>query len=113
MSLPISKRPAPIGLAERRQRLAALRALMDEAGLDAVLIGPTSSLKYFTGMSWHPSERFTGAIVHARGEVDYICPGFERDKVGQIIGIPGDIYTWEEEESPYRLIADRVKGRIA
>lgn len=107
------KRPAPIGPDERKQRLAALRAQMDQAGVEAVLIGPTTSLKYFTGMSWHPSERFTGAVVHARGGIDYICPGFERDKVGQIIGIPGDIYTWEEEESPYRLIADRVKGRLA
>lgn len=86
---------------------------MDEARLDAVLIGPTASLRYFTGMSWHASERFTGAIVHAKGGVDYICPGFERDKVGQIIGIPGDIYTWEEEESPYKLIANRVVGRLA
>lgn len=113
MSETSPKKPAPIGTAERKQRLDALRGLMDAAGLDAVLIGPTTSLKYFTGMSWHPSERFTGAVVHARGGVDYICPGFERDKVGQIIGIPGDIYTWEEEESPYRLIADRVKGRLA
>jgi Xaa-Pro dipeptidase len=86
---------------------------MAEARVDAVLIGPTASLRYFTGMSWHPSERFTGAIVHANGGVDYVCPGFERDKVGQIIGIPGDIATWEEDESPYRLIADRAKGRIA
>jgi len=106
-------RPPAIGRAERERRLSALRAAMDEARLDAVLIGPTASLRYFTGMSWHASERFTGAIVHAKGGVDYICPGFERDKVGQIVGVPGDIYTWEEEESPYKLIADRVSGRLA
>ena len=30
------------------------------------------------------------------------------DKVAGIIGLPGDIHTWEEDESPYRLIADRL-----
>jgi Xaa-Pro dipeptidase len=109
----VPARPPAIGRAEREHRLTALRAAMDEARLDAVLIGPTASLRYFTGMSWHASERFTGAIVHAKGGVDYICPGFERDKVGQIIGVPGDVYTWEEEESPYKLIADRVIGKLA
>jgi Xaa-Pro dipeptidase len=107
------QRPSAIGVDERKARLAGLRAAMDEAGVEAVLIGPTTSLRYFLGMAWHPSERFTGAIVHAKGTVDYICPGFERDKVGQIIRISGDIYTWQEDESPYALIADRVKGRVA
>ena len=100
--------PPRIALAERRQRLESLRASMDEAGLAAVLIGPTASLRYFTGMSWHPSERFTGALLHVSGAIDYICPGFERDKVAQIVGVPGTIHTWEEEESPYRLIATRL-----
>jgi Xaa-Pro dipeptidase len=107
------QKPPAIGNDERQQRLDRLRALMTAEGIGAALIGPTASLRYFTGMSWHPSERFTGAMVHAHGGVDYICPGFERDKVGQIIGIPGDIHTWEEEESPYALIGKVAKGKIA
>ena len=98
-----------IGLAERQQRLAALRGTMDAAGLTAVVIGPTASLRYFTGLVWHPSERFTGAIVHAKGDLEYVCPGFERAKVARSIGVAGDILTWEEEENPYALIASRLK----
>ena len=105
----MTSNPPPISSAERQQRVSALRAAMDAAKLAAVLIGPTASLRYFTGMSWHPSERFTGALIHASGSIDYICPGFEREKVSQIIGLPGDIHTWEEEESPYALIASRLK----
>ena len=109
----LKQAPAPIGVTERRQRIAALGASMQDGGLSAVLIGPTSSLKYFTGMSWHPSERFTGALIHANGTVEYITPGFEREKVQEIIGVPGEIFTWEEDESPYRLIADRLtRGRL-
>ncbi len=101
--------PLPIGLAERQQRLAALRAAMDGAGVAAVVLGATKSLRYFTGLVWSPSERFTGAIVHARGGLDYVCPGFELAKVAGSVGVPGDnILTWEEEESPYALIASRL-----
>src|SRR5581483_7351165 len=113
----MSKRPAPprIGKAERKARLEALRNLMDKDGLSAVLIGPTTYLRYFTGIVWHPSERFTGALVHADGRLEYICPGFERDKVGQLITLSGDVFVWQEEESPYALIADRIgpNARIA
>jgi Xaa-Pro dipeptidase len=101
-------KPPAIGKAEREQRLNALRAAMKTAGVPAVLLGPTTSLRYFTGTSWHPSERFTGAIVHADGGLEYVCPQFEREKVAGIVGIPGEINTWEEDESPFALIADRI-----
>jgi Xaa-Pro dipeptidase len=103
-----------ISLAERRDRLARLGGLIDAAGLTAVVLGSTKSLRYFTGLIWSPSERFTGAVVHAGGKLEYICPGFERSKVAGSIGVPGDILTWEEEESPYTLIASRLKpgGRV-
>src|SRR6185436_2646688 len=113
MTMTKSTQPPAITQAERRQRIDALCGLMQEAGLSGVLVGPTSSLKYFTGVDWHPSERFTGALIHASGTLDYICPGFEREKVQGVVGVPGEIYTWEEDESPYRLIADRLpRGRL-
>ena len=104
--------PAPIGPVERKTRIEKLCAAMDAAGVAATLIGPTASLKYFTGMSWHPSERFTGALIHKNGTVEYITPGFEKDKVAQIIGIPGDIHVWQEEESPYALIKSRLPNGV-
>jgi len=108
------KAPPPIGESERKARINALCGEMQSAGIAAALVGPTSSLIYFTGMSWHPSERLTAALIHANGKVDYITPGLEREKVAGIIGVPGDIHTWEEDENPYRLVADRVpRGKLA
>ncbi|HUO89402.1 MAG TPA: Xaa-Pro peptidase family protein [Rhizomicrobium sp.] len=106
---------APIGLNERRERLARLCALMDDAGLSAILVGSTKSLRYFTGLAWSPSERFTGAILYSHGGIEYVCPAFEHSKVSGAIGIPGDILTWEEEENPFALIASRLNpnARVA
>ena len=107
--------PAPIGTDERQARLAGLRRGMDAAGVETLLLGSTSSLRYFTGIDWYPSERLIGAVVHASGGLDYITPCFELEKVEGLISLPGEVLTWEEEQSPWRLVADRIgsTGRMA
>jgi len=107
--------PPPITLSERRRRLEALEAAMGAQGVAACLIDATSSLRYFTGLSWHASERLTGAVVRPGKPLTYITPRFELDKVASIIGVPGEILTWEEHESPFRLVADLVGpgGKVA
>ena len=110
-----AKVPAPIGVAERQGRLAGLRQGMEAAGVETVLLGSTSSLRYFTGLDWYASERLVGALVHASGGLDYITPQFELEKVEGLISLPGEILTWEEDESPWRLVAERIgpTGRMA
>src|SRR5688572_15727187 len=110
MSTNARTRPAPIGAAERGTRLDGLRRQMDAAAVDAVLLGSTTSLRYFTGVDWHPSERFCGAIVHV-DRIEYVAPRFELEKVSAMLGVHGEVLTWEEDESPYRLVAGRLKAK--
>ena len=107
--------PPPITADERRRRLAALEAAMDAQGITACLIDATSSLRYFTGTTWWPSERLTGAIVRPGKPLTYVTPRFELEKVASIVGVPGEILTWEEHESPFKLVADTVgpNGKVA
>lgn len=106
--------PQPITKTERIERVGRLRALMAKAGADATLLAASSSLRYFTGIVWHPSERFTGALIF-KDQIEYVCPAFEREKVHGLISLPGAILTWEEEEDPFALIARRMgaSGRLA
>lgn len=110
---------SPISADERHSRIQGLATLLQAQGHAALLLGSTTSLRYFTGLDWHPSERLTGALIHADGRVEYVCPRFELDKVGALTAaegaVSGDILTWEEEESPYTLIAGRLPagGRLA
>src|SRR5690349_11034355 len=109
----MTKRPSNISVDERLQRLDRLRAEMERQGLGAVVIGPTTNLRYFAGISWHPSERFTGAVITPTAII-YICPGFERDKVQSLVSVPGDIRVWQEDENPYALIANAAgNGPVA
>ncbi|MBB4194227.1 Xaa-Pro dipeptidase [Rhizobium aethiopicum] len=99
---------------ERQVRLTRLREAIDAEGLAGMLLGPTESLRYFTGLVWHPSERFLGALVTPTA-VFYIVPGFERSRVETLPHLPGEILVWEEEENSAALIARLVgqSGRLA
>ncbi|MBB3609325.1 Xaa-Pro peptidase family protein [Rhizobium sp. BK602] len=94
---------------ERQLRLSKLRQALEAKGLAGMLLGPSESLHYFTGLVWHVSERFLGALVTPSG-LYYIVPGFERSRVETLPHLPGDILEWQEEESSAALVARRLGG---
>lgn len=89
---------------ERLHRLARLRQALSAKGIGALLLGSTESLRYFTGLVWHSSERLLGAVVTPT-ELVYIVPGFELSRVESLPHLPGDIRVWQEEESSAALVA--------
>ena len=101
---------APIGNDERHARMRRAQALMAEHGVDALYLDASTSCYYFTGMRPRPSERLHGAILTAAGELTYLCPAFEAEKTAQMINVPGDIRTWQENEDPTALIIDALRG---
>ncbi|MET3600752.1 M24 family metallopeptidase [Martelella mangrovi] len=102
-------RPAPISKDEHADRIARLRTAMQAAGADAILLGSTTSLSYFTGLIWHASERLVGALITA-DSLSYIAPAFEVSKIETLERIDGDIAAWEEHENAAALVA-RLLGR--
>ncbi|NTJ44534.1 aminopeptidase P family protein [Agrobacterium larrymoorei] len=109
-----ANKPSPIFDAERIQRIALLRHKMTEHNVGAVLLGSTESLRYFTGLIWHQSERLLGAVITAT-DLHYIVPGFEKSRVDTLPHIGGEVHLWQEEESPATLVASLVgeHGRVA
>ncbi len=66
---PIPGSAVPIAPAEREARIETLRGLMRAQGIAALLVEPGASLRYFTGIKWHRTERTTAAVIPARGAV--------------------------------------------
>ena len=99
----------PISLSERESRIAKAQRLLAENQMDALLLDAGTALNYFTGISWWPSERTMVAIIPAKGEVKYVCPGFEEDRLRELITLGTEVYAWQEDESPYKLIATVLK----
>ncbi len=86
---------------ERKSRVAKAQNLMNQIGMKAMLLDAGTSLDYFTGIKWGGSERPMVALIPASGEVSYICPGFEEDRLNELIKIGSKVYPWQEDESPY------------
>jgi Xaa-Pro dipeptidase len=96
---------------ERRQRLVRLQASLEDKGLGGILLGASESLRYFTGLVWHQSERLLGALVTPKS-VTYIVPGFEQSRVESLSHLPGEIVAWQEDEASAALVASLLPANM-
>ena len=109
--LPMTDGVSPISTDERRTRIARAQALMAAEGLQAVVLASGSSLAYFTGAEWGESERFFGAVLTREGDPAWVAPAFEKDRALEQIAIGRDVQAWEEDESPFALVASILRKR--
>ena len=105
------KLPPPIGREERLARIARARSLMKANGIGAVLVESGPSLDYYTGIQWWRSERLTGVVIPADGDPLIVTPFFEKPSIEEMLGVPAEIRTWQEDDEPLKLVADFLKER--
>lgn len=109
----------PLTLEDYEKRLGKAQRLMTEHDIDALFLSGSTNLLYFTKVSWGRSERTFGAVLNRKGSPVWICPAFERKRAEERIPKGHEIRTWEEHESPFKLIAGIMKdlgaagGRLA
>lgn len=99
----------PISLAEYTARIEKAQRRMAQLGLDAMFLSAGANLEYFTGVRWNPSERMVGAILPAKGALEYLAPAFEEGTIRDFMVVEGPINGWQEHESPYRLLLDCLR----
>ncbi|MGA8765261.1 MAG: Xaa-Pro peptidase family protein [Candidatus Sulfotelmatobacter sp.] len=107
---------APIPREERSARQEHARKLMSENAIDALVLMSGTSLNYFTGIRWWGGERLFALVLPAKSDAFYVCPAFEEGRAREQIanapqGERADLRTWQEDESPYRLVAQGLKDR--
>jgi Xaa-Pro dipeptidase len=92
-------------------RIEKLREAMKEFGLQAVVIEPGPAMQYLTGVRWGRSERTFALVVPLKGDLGFVLPGFEEMRARELIRPGAEIRVWQEDESPYQLIAQMLKDR--
>ena len=106
--------PAPkITDAERLARIEKARQLMAEHGIDALVLEGGTSMFYYTGVRWGNSERTFAVVIPKKGDLAWVTPGFEEMRARELIPHPTDVRVWQEDESPYTLIAGILRDRGA
>jgi Xaa-Pro dipeptidase len=108
---PMTPAPVPISDNERLARIEKARRLMRENGMAAMLLESSSSMFYYTGVRWGNSERPFGVVIPVNGELAYFAPGFEEERARELTKFSNDVRVWQEDESPYQLIANILRDR--
>jgi Xaa-Pro dipeptidase len=106
----------PITTEERLARVERAQRLMQENKLNAIAVAGGTSLLYFSGVNWGNSERLFVMVLPVRGEPFFVAPAFEKDRSLEQIaqgpfGKSPHVFTWEENENPYQVVAFALKER--
>jgi Xaa-Pro dipeptidase len=110
---PLGSRIKPIASDEYQARIArAQRFLVQQKPqIDALFVAPGTSLCYFTGVRWWPSERLLGLMIPQKGEPLVVCPAFEEARFREQLRFPAEVRVWQEDESPTKLAASALADR--
>src|SRR6266850_6119456 len=110
---PLDSRVVPISSDEFRARLVCAQQLLSDLSpkFDALLVAPGTSLYYFTGVRWWPSERLLAFILPRTGDPIFVCPAFEEGRLREQLRFPADVRVWQEDESPTKLAAQALADR--
>jgi Xaa-Pro dipeptidase len=110
---PLGPPVPPIADDERKARIEKARKLMTDNGISAVFLEGGTSMFYYTGVRWGNSERTFGVVIPAKGELAWVTPGFEEARARELIKFSNDVRVWQEDESPYKVIAQIIRDRGA
>ena len=106
----------PITNEERQARVEKAQRLMQEKKLNAIALAGGTSLVYFSNVNWWNSERLFVMVLPVSGEPFFVSPAFEKDRALEQIaegpfGKSPHVFTWEENEDPYKVVAFALKER--
>jgi Xaa-Pro dipeptidase len=113
----MADRATPITVAERQARIDKARKLMTARGLDGIMLTGGTSTVYFTNVRWWISERLFAIVLPRSGRPFVVTPAFEEERAreqldtGPLLSSGTDVFTWQEHENPYALVADGMRAR--
>jgi len=103
---PLGDRVKPIRPDELQARVAHAQQLMTDSKprFEALYVTPGTTLVYYTGIHWWPSERILALLVPRQGDPLLVAPAFEEGRLRELMRWPVELRVWQEDESPYVII---------
>lgn len=103
--------PPPAAFASRRERAGAL---LNKHECAALVITPSTNLRYFAGFSWWLSERFLAWVLIPGQTPLLVVPAFERGRVEERLAhaqTPADVVIWREHQDPVVVLQQALQTR--
>lgn len=89
------------------KRLARTQEVLQDRGIDYLLLGPSADLTYLTGIEAHVSERMNLLVLPAEGAPTMVAPALEapliQDGSGQV-----SLKTWGDADNPADLASEII-----
>jgi Xaa-Pro dipeptidase len=116
---PLGSRVPPISSDEFHDRVLNAQKLMSGTNssdsspsrYDALFFAPGTSLYYFTGVRWQPSERLLAFVIPRTGQPLFVVPAFEEGRLREQLRYSAEIRTWQEDESPTNQVVAALTDR--
>jgi Xaa-Pro dipeptidase len=104
---PLGDRVKPITAEELQGRMTHAQQLMTDTKpqFEALFVTPGTTLLYYTGIDWWPSERILAFLVPRQGNPLLVCPAFEEGRLREQLHNPIEIRVWQEDDNPYTIAA--------
>ncbi|MGI6402795.1 MAG: M24 family metallopeptidase [Oscillospiraceae bacterium] len=90
-----------------QNRLARARALMQEKGVELVLLTHSTDLAYLTGITGHIWERLA-CLLLTKTQAFFVAPGFELGNLSAASASLLDCHGWKDGEDPFALVQKLV-----
>ncbi|GAB1420132.1 aminopeptidase P family protein [Anaerolineales bacterium] len=74
-----------------------LQRLIEHSDADVIALVPGANMRYFTGLSFHLSERPTIALISKKG-LSFIIPELEMSKLRQRTDLDVQAFSWSDKE---------------
>ncbi|MFZ3215252.1 MAG: Xaa-Pro peptidase family protein [Candidatus Acidiferrales bacterium] len=110
---PLGDRVKPIRSEEFQARVVHAQQLMTDATprFAALYVTPGTTLAYYAGIRWWPSERILAFLVPRQGDPVLVCPAFEEGRLREQLRWPIEIRVWQEDENPYPIVSQWLVER--
>jgi Xaa-Pro aminopeptidase len=90
-------------------RIDNVQREMGKRGIDLLVVGPSSDLRYLIGYDAHLSERLNLLIVPGKGKPALVVPVLEAPLARSAEALV-DIHEWQETESPSQLAGNLIRA---
>jgi Xaa-Pro dipeptidase len=91
---------------------------MEQNRLSAICMTGGTSLRYFTGIRWWPSERLMTLVLPVKEQPFAVCPAFEEQRLHEQFSLVPSLaatrlISWQEDENPYERVAAGLRDLAA
>ena len=92
-----------------QKRLSQVQEKINDRDLEALLIPPSTNLRYLTGYTALPDERLLLLVIPAEGEPFFVAPELYQAHIEKT-PIKEVVY-WKDEDQPIQLFSDEMEKR--